>query len=113
MTCVLIVEDDAFLAHDLAEQLKEAGFDVLGPALDAARGLALLQERLCDVAILDVDLGRGTSEPVAAELKRRSTPFITVSGYASDQHPEVFRGAFLVVKPVQVEKLITLLRSVV
>lgn len=111
MKRVLIVEDDAFIAHDLAEQLVEAGFTVLGPALAASQGVALLQHGDCDMAVLDVNLGNETSEPVALELRRRGVPFITVSGYSSDQHPAVFSGAPLIVKPVQIDKLIALLRG--
>lgn len=106
MKTVLLVEDDAIIAFDLADQLSAAGYEVLGPAIDAIHGLALLAGRGCDVAVLDVNLGNGTtSEPVAVELRRRSIPFVTVSGYTSDQHPPVFTGAPLIVKPVRFDLL--------
>ena len=41
----------------------------------------------CDVAVLDVNLGNETAEPVARELRARGTPFVVLSGYSSEQHP--------------------------
>lgn len=111
MKRVLLVEDDAIIGFDLSYQLAGAGFTVIGPAIDADQGLQLLASEGCDIAILDVNLGSGrTSEPVAAELRRRSIPFIVVSGYSSDQHPPAFAGAPLLVKPVRIALLLAALR---
>lgn len=110
MKRVLVVEDDPIMAFDLADQLGTAGFSVLGPAIDSDQGLALLHGGSCDMAVLDVNLGESrTSEPVALELRRRSIPFIVVSGYTSDQHPPVFKGAPLMVKPLRFEELLRVL----
>ncbi len=110
MKRVLVVEDDAIMAFDLSDQLRAAGFIVVGPAIDAEQGIALVRAEGCDIAVLDVNLGNGcTSEPVAVELSRRSIPFVVVSGYSSDQHPPVFAGAPLVVKPVRIGEIIRIL----
>jgi AmiR/NasT family two-component response regulator len=53
---VLVVEDEAILAIDIAEQLTEAGFLVVGPAPSVARALKLIVEVGCDVALLDMNL---------------------------------------------------------
>ena len=47
----------------IGRQLTDAGFELAGPASSAAKALAA--EPACDVAILDVNLGGETSEPVA------------------------------------------------
>lgn len=110
MRRVLVVEDDAIMAFDLADQLNAAGYAALGPAIDSEQALALLEGSACDVAVLDVNLGEGrTSEPVALELRRRSIQFVVVSGYTSDQHPPVFKGAPLMVKPLRFEELLGVL----
>lgn len=107
MKRVLVVEDDAIMAFDLSDQLRAAGFTVVGPAIDAEQGVSLVHSEGCDIAVLDVNLGNGrTSEPIALELARRSIPFIVVSGYTSDQHPAVFSGYPLIVKPVRFEALV-------
>ena len=112
MTHVLVVEDDPLLAFDLAEQLVSAGFSVAGPAHSVTEGLTLLAEEDCDAGVLDVNLGHGeTSEAVAAELVRRRIPFVTLSGYSSDQHPPMLRAAPLLSKPVRIAQLITRLRQ--
>jgi DNA-binding response OmpR family regulator len=106
MKRILIVEDDAFIGLDLMQQLCEAGFQVIGPAMSAAEALELLSETGCDAAVLDVNLGRETSEVVAVELARRSVPFLGASGYDKEQHPPAFSGAPLLTKPFQIHALV-------
>lgn len=107
---ILLVEDDYIIAFDLAEQLKDAGFEIVGPALTSRDAIALLAAEPCDAAILDVNLGSETSEPVAHMLVERSIPFLTVSGYTSEQHPDVFRAAKLLMKPIRLARLVEELR---
>jgi DNA-binding response OmpR family regulator len=106
---VLVVEDDALLGLDIAAQLADAGFDVVGPAVSVATAFRLMDETCCDVAVLDVNLGRETSEPVAIELRTRATPFIVLSGYSSEQHPPGFHGAPTLAKPARPEDLVAIL----
>ena len=106
MTRVLIVEDDAFIAWDLSEQLTQAGFVVVGPAHTASKALALVEAHGCDIAVLDVNLGGHTSESVAVELKRLRVPFVMVSGYAREQKLSVFSSCPQFMKPVQIDRLI-------
>ena len=53
---VLVVEDEAIVAIDIADQLTEAGFLVVGPAPSVAKALKLIEDVGCDVAVLDVNL---------------------------------------------------------
>ncbi|MGA7328954.1 MAG: response regulator [Rhodomicrobium sp.] len=103
---ILVVEDDAILALGIELILKEAGFDVLGPANTVAQALSLMQEKGCDAAVLDVNLLDGTSEPVARRLLDSGTPFVVASGHSREQHPPVFNGASALAKPVEPELLI-------
>jgi DNA-binding response OmpR family regulator len=108
---VLVVEDDALLGLDIAEQLTDVGLEVIGPAISVAKAFALLAQHGCDVAVLDVNLGSETAEPVALELRARGTPFIVLSGYSSDQHPPGFRGAPMLSKPARPQDLVAMVRS--
>ena len=107
---VLVVDDEPLLAIDLADCLEDAGFMVVGPAGSVKDALALIAAPGCDAAVIDVNLGRETAEPIAHELTRLGIPFIVVSGYAPDQIPLVFHTAPRLVKPFDVAAVVTLLR---
>ncbi len=96
---VLVVEDEILIALDITQILAGAGFDVVGPANSVAQALDLMKHIGCEAAVLDVNLGRETSECVALELKERGRPFLTLSGYSREQHPTAFSGAPALTKP--------------
>jgi DNA-binding response OmpR family regulator len=108
---VLVVEDDALLGLDIATQLSDAGFDVVGPAISVASAFKLMGQIGCDAAVLDVNLGNETAEAVAIELQAQATPFIVLSGYSSDQHPPGFHGAPTLAKPARPEDLVATLKK--
>ncbi len=103
---ILVVEDNALLAIELAQALEGAGFDVAGPALTVAQSMAQIEKSGCDAAVLDISLRGETSEPVARELRARGIPFITMTGYARTQQPAAFEGAPTFTKPVAMEQVI-------
>jgi PAS domain S-box-containing protein len=107
----LVLEDEAVVAIEIAQVLTNAGFEVVGPARTAGQALQLVNERGCDVAVLDVNLGSETSERVALRLMERGTPFITLSGYSREQHPLLFNGARSLAKPLRPEILIAELKA--
>ncbi|THD42936.1 MAG: response regulator [Bradyrhizobium sp.] len=106
---VLVVEDDALIGLDIAQQLSDAGLEVMGPAVSVAKAFRLMSEKTCDAAVLDVNLGAETAEPVALALRARRTPFIVLSGYSREQHPPGFQGAPMLLKPARPEELVALL----
>ena len=82
---VLIVEDDPFIGMDLMAQLEDAGFAVGGVAGTVAKALRLLDGNAFDVAVVDLNLGRESSAPIAAALTERGIPFVVVTGYSVGQ----------------------------
>src|SRR4051812_44345412 len=106
---VLVVEDDALIALDIANQLRDAGLEIVGPATSVAKALKLVAGTGCDIALLDVNLGSENAGPVALELRARGTPFVVLSGYSSEQHPSEFHGAPLLSKPIRPTDLVALL----
>ena len=98
---VLVVEDEPLIAAEIAAMLEQAGFEIIGPAACVTEALSLLERENCDTAVLDVNLGRETSEPVAQVLIRNGTPFVVISGYTREQLPRFFQAAPLVQKPLQ------------
>jgi PAS domain S-box-containing protein len=99
---VLVVEDEAVVAMELARVLTAAGAKVVGPAGTIEEALALLDGQPIDRALLDVNLGGRLITPVAAALTRRRIPFVYLTGY---QEPDVDDGPILR-KPVATSALL-------
>src|SRR5262249_52852737 len=108
---ILVVEDEALVAIEIAHALTGAGFEVVGPARNVTRALDLLRRSGCDGAVLDINLGRETSEAIAIELAANNTPFVTLSGYSSEQHHPAFAVAPALRKPLRLQFLIAELRK--
>ena len=108
---VLIVEDEFFIALDIGQQLTDAGFEVVGLAPSVAKALNIVAEPGCDVAVLDVNLGGETSEPVARKLREADKPFVVLSGYSTDNQLPWFGNATVLSKPLRMNDLVTALRG--
>jgi PAS domain S-box-containing protein len=82
---VLVVEDDALIAADVAATLGELGYDAVGPAATLEEAFQLAEaETGLSAALLDVNVGGTMSWPLAEALKDRGVPVIFASGYAPD-----------------------------
>lgn len=106
---VLIVEDDALIALDLADIVRLSGFAVLGPFARADRAMRALETALPDAALIDFDLGSHTSAPVAERLAALDVPGVVLSGHPPSALPEAFAAFAYLSKPVlqsQVEALL-------
>lgn len=89
---VLILEDNALVASHLERQLCAAGFLTIGPATTEAHARVLMEAERPDVAILDFNLGGGTtSSTFAHHLSEQRVPFLFLSGHLDriEQHPSV------------------------
>lgn len=109
---VLIVEDEFYLADDIAAALGEVGARVLGPCgrVEDARRLLEGGEQV-DLAILDIDLVGDRVFPVADMLRARGAPFLFMTGYDPDVIPSRLSDAPRLEKPVAAGAVITLLRA--
>jgi len=108
---VLVIEDEALIALDIARELTDAGFEVVGMATSVAKALRLVGEVGCDVAVLDINLGAETSEPIAQELRARGIPFVLLSGASTPALSSAFKGAPQLSKPVRLAALLAELRN--
>ncbi|MCC5622640.1 hypothetical protein [Nostoc sp. CHAB 5715] len=97
---VLVVEDESLLALDIADQLVNAGYDVVGPATSVKMAQRLIGAEGCDAAVLDVNLGNETVDPVAFNLQERGIPFFFLSGNSREQVPAALRDYLWLSKPV-------------
>ena len=107
---VLVVEDEALIALDIAQSLKDAGSEVIiSRTLDDAIKQAELPN--LNAAVIDHVLHDGlTTSDVCAKLKERNVPFIVYSGY-NKLEGECASGE-LVHKPASPQMLVTTLRGV-
>ncbi len=103
---ILVVEDEALLAEDIAATLSEAGLQVIGPAANVDHALRLIEQYGCEAAVLDFNLRDATSEPVADKLTAMKAPFVAVTGYNRSQLPTVFQKAPIVSKPIKEASLL-------
>ena len=103
--CVLVVEDDYFIAIELCSALRAAGADVLGPARDVATGLAAIDGERIDCGVLDINLRGRMGFQIATELRARGIPTIFTTGYDATMIPPELADVVRLEKPVDLAAL--------
>lgn len=103
---LLLVEDQMLVAADVEIMLAENGVSQVTTAPSVDEAMRRLKTFTPDVAILDVNLGTGTSLPVAEELERRGVPFIFATGYSDRSVVPASFAAPVVRKPYESSALI-------
>ncbi len=99
---ILIVEDEYFVADDLATDLRDMGADVIGPVGNVAEAMALVRATPhLDGAVLDINLHGQMSYPVAALLQAAGTPFLFATGYDAWTVDDAYRDVVRHDKPVR------------
>ena len=104
---VLVVEDEYFLASDLAKALTSCGATVVGPEPTPDRAIARLKgDARIDVAILDINLRGEMVYELADRLIANGTPFLFLSGYDSGTPPPRFQAVPRMLKPSTAGKVV-------
>ncbi len=80
MARILVIDDEPLIAMAVSDWLADLGHEVVGPAVDLAGALALVEQPI-EAAILDVTLGKDDSSPVAQRLIDKKIPFVVASGH--------------------------------
>jgi hypothetical protein len=101
---VLLVENEFYVAGEVAHALRRRGATVIGPVPDVRRALALIAraDRL-DGAILDVRLRAEDVFRVAAALRARGVPFVLATGFDPEVVPAEYRDVPRCEKPLDVD----------
>ncbi|GGD70062.1 response regulator [Croceicoccus mobilis] len=98
---VLVVDDEALVAFDIADQCEAAGYEVIGPALTLNQGLELVAQHTPSLALLDINIRNELVWPLARVLRERSVPTVFIS--ANCRHAEIdneFTAAACLDKPI-------------
>jgi len=110
----LLVEDQLVIALDVEEMLRGIGVETSVTVATAQDALKAIAHSAPDFAILDVNLGHGTSLSVAEELIRLKVPFIFATGYGDSTMIPAAMGAVPILrKPYTEDCLREALRRVV
>jgi ActR/RegA family two-component response regulator len=102
---VLVVEDEYFLADDLAKALRSRGAQVVGPIAELAEALSQVRQDGFDFAVIDVNLRDEKAFPIADELARQGIPFAFATGYGSDVIPEQYQNIRRWEKPYDLQEI--------
>lgn len=78
---VLLVEDDALIAMELADRVAELGYAVIGPAHSLAEAEALLAGTRPDIALLDANLAGQSTVELGAALDAMGVKIAFCTGY--------------------------------
>lgn len=107
---ILVVEDDALIAYDLVECLKELGLHPIGPAYDVEMAKAFIQDEEVHIALLDIHLDQAEDGIDLAVWIRENhqMPIVFLTGYCDSltlsNVRHVFPDQFLV-KPFNKSQL--------
>ena len=97
---VLLVEDNLLIAMDAEDQLRRMGAKEVEVASGVQSALQIIAREPPDIALLDMNLGRENSFPVADALSARGIPFVFATGYGeTSAFPERFRKSVVIKKP--------------
>ncbi len=107
---VLIAEDEALIRLDLAEMLRDEGYEVVGEAGDGQEAVELAEKLKPDLVIMDVKMPRRDGIDAASEIAgKRIAPIVVLTAFSQrdlvDRARDAGAMAYLV-KPFSINDLI-------
>ncbi len=107
---VLIAEDEALIRLDLAEMLRDEGYEVVGEAGDGQEAVELAEKLTPDLVIMDVKMPRRDGIDAAKEIAaKRIAPIVVLTAFSQRDLVERARDAgamAYLVKPFSITDLI-------
>lgn len=102
---ILIVEDGALVADELAHLLERWGYEIAGPAPRLRVAEELVRRESIDGALLDINLNGEEVFPLAQWLHDHDVPFIFLTGYHDAMLPDRFADNPRLNKPCRPHRL--------
>ena len=107
---VLIAEDEALIRLDLAEMLRDEGYQIVGEAGDGQEAVELAEQLKRDLVIMDVKMPRRDGIDAAAEIAgKRIAPIVILTAFSQRELVEKARDAgamAYLVKPFSITDLV-------
>ena len=102
---ILVIEDEAITAINLAEIVHHSGHALLGVAATRSEALRLAQRRRPDLILADVRLARGESGVTTAReiAGVHDLPVIYITGHAASLLQQQVKPQFVIAKPFRAE----------
>ena len=94
---LLVLDDEFMIATDIADQLEEAGYEIVGPVRTLVEAQRIVSVEKIDGAVLDVNLGSENSLGLAQQLLRKGVPMLFVTGFSK----EFLKGPFVHMPHIQ------------
>lgn len=99
---ILIVEDDYFLADELARAFRAYGAEIVGPVGTIETALDVVSDdKAIDLAVLDINLRGHLVYPVADVLRDRGVSFVFATGYDPQTIPTPYDRFPYLPKPTE------------
>lgn len=109
---ILVVEDEAILAMDIAAEIEDHNGVVLGPVATLEAGMTAFQALGPDACIVNINLGPNKVYELADLLMDQQVPFVFASSEARASIPDRFHRVPLHTKPLKmVEAAAALVRN--
>ncbi|WP_201842033.1 response regulator [Microvirga zambiensis] len=111
---ILVVEDEYFIADEMALALRAFGAEVIGPVPTMDKAIKIVEStEPIHAAILDVNLKGARVFPLADILGERGIPFVFATGYSGTAIPAAYEAVPLWEKPFDPRALAQALPAVV
>ncbi len=91
---------------NIEDMLVDLGCDSVTAAATVDQAVALIEARVFDAALLDMNLNGIKSFPVADKLAARGVPFVFSTGYSAQDMRDGYRERPLLKKPIRYQELI-------
>ena len=110
---ILVVEDEYFIADEVARSLRSNGAEVVGPCPTADRANQLLMGEGAGLhaAVLDMNLAGQTSDALIRQLMAQHIPVVLATGYDVAAIPPDLRRLPRCEKPFNMSALVTTLAA--
>jgi len=110
---VLVVEDNALIALDLEEILKNSGCCVVGPSVTVQDAMLIVDQEGIDVAIIDFLLEDGVASPLAQYLDEKQIPFALCTGRDAHELSVHFPSTPILGKPYNPDDVALVVNSLI
>jgi DNA-binding response OmpR family regulator len=103
---VLVVEDEYFLADDIAQALTALGARIVGPYGDLHEATNVVDRDVAiDAAIVDINLHDEMVFPLARVLRSRKVPLVFTTGYDRSAVEPEFQDVSIWGKPLDLKAM--------